>query len=1031
MALVPIETVLQRIAEAGDDSTRRALLEQAPAQWRASLAVLIAGPEPTVALHRALALPPEVRQRPFGRALSRLLHQGNYPARLCALVPAAVDVLADDADPDATIDAAGLTEEFAQALRARDPDSAIGAIRTREYLRLSRREVEAAPLERVGTELCTLASCLLEALLRDANLEQTVVVFGMGKLGGGELNFLSDIDLVFIHRDNLSGTVNDDPTPDTAERAAVIELHRVLRRIVKHVEGTGPWRPVFRVDLRLRPFGSRGPLSMSESATEAYYERHGRPWERQAWLRARPVAGSRTLGESVQRRLRPFVYRRSVTPAIFDEVTTLMARARRDTAHASGNSAGLDLKLDDGGIRTVEFTVQALQLLHAGKNASLRSPSTLRSLDRLLAAGLVSDREHAELTDAYRFFRRVEHRVQLAEGVQTHTVPTDDDARRLLAARLGISPAATDAGDPLPALDRIIAEHRQRVQSIAATLSGTADDDHGPVATVLDSGAPPAVRRNALAELGLRDPGEAEGLLAHLYARDDAALNARGPAARGAERLLAACLDSADPDMALVRFARFSRDRPAHYGVWRFFAEPPDPGWDLLRMTAELLGSSETLSAGLIGFAVGRGALPDDTVGVLQAASESPLSDPHAVATAMRDAPIDPRGVDATMLRFKHRELVRLGVHDLAGRPDPLVVGRALSDLADAVVRVVIRDLAADPTWRDGPPVDLAVLAAGKCGAQAMDYGSDLDLVFVYAAPEPGRGADAGTPATRFAQRLIARLSDRALGIRLYEIDTRLRPSGRQGLLVTSAAAFARYHARALPVWEKLAMLRLRPIAEVRLGGLAAAPDLSATAPPAPTHATMASALPGPLCAEASQIVTDHLFRRDETVTAPAVAAAVGDLKLRIERELAREGRAHFNAKSGVGGCLELELLVSALQLLHGHDNEAVRRRGIDDAIVGLSDIEALPAGLATTLRANYRFLRLLLNRLRMSHAGGFDDPDRFSENSPKLPTLARRMGLPDADGLLHRYRTCRAAVRAALVTSLPDCPLPVLSDSD
>ena len=1025
-------------------------MDRAPRQWRGALSILARGAEPAGAALRLLALPESLRRNPIATAFARLLHQGSYPARLCTLVPEAVSVLDDpgadddaeplgpDPDPDAEdgpLSARAIADALRSAVTRHGVDDAVGRLRTREYLRLARREVEAAPLERVGSDLSALAAGIIQALLEHAGIDQQVVVFGMGKLGGNELNFLSDIDLLFVHADA------DDSEADP--RTAVIELHAKLRRVVRHLEGAGRWRPVFRVDLRLRPFGTRGPLSMSTSATESYYERHGRPWERQAWLRARPIAGNKALGQEVQRRLRPFVYRRTMSASIFEEIRHLMARARRESVivvasdvGANAGTAGINLKFDEGGIRTIEFAVQALQLMHAGKNSSLRSPSTLRALDRLLAAGLVSDREHAELTDAYRFFRRVEHRVQLAQGQQTHVVPADDAQRRLLALRLGVSPSPSSAEaqsgsgpDPLAAFDARIAEHRARATAIAATMAGDEPEDRGPVAKVLDSGAPPHVRREALAQLGFRDPDDAEALLSHMFARDEAALTTRGPAGRGAERLLAACLDSADPDMALVRFARFSRDRPAHYGIWRLFAEPPDVGWDLPRMTAELFGTSEALSAGLIGFPVGRGALPDDAIAVLQAVAEHPLKDAKALGAAMLTAPVDPRGIDATLLRFKHQQLVRIGIHDLSRRPDPLVVGRVLSDLADRIMRTVIRDLAAEPSWRGGPRLNLAVLAAGKYGTQGMDYGSDLDLVFVYGAPDGGAStAEAGAVATRFAQRLVGRLSDRALGIRLYEIDTRLRPSGRQGLLVTSAAAFDRYHARALPVWEKLAMLRMRAVAEVQVGAPFCAPDASAAAE---ATGQLASAIPGPLSATAEAVVSTHLFSGPGEVSTSSLGTALGDLKRRIEREIGRETRGHFNAKAGLGACLELELLISALQLQHGRDAPGLRCRSIAAAIEALGVAGALPKTTANALSATYGFQRLLLNRLRMSHAGGFDDPDRFSENSPKLPTLARRMGLPDVDALISRYHASRSVVRSALVSLLPDCKLPLPFDPD
>lgn len=1041
-AWAPAEA-LTRLAAAADDVGRRAVVDDAPARWQTFLRVLAAGPEPAEAARRGLGLRPTAA-RPPPLALARLLHQGSYPARLAALVDDLEGALADEEDATAGAPLDATLDALDPVIDRVGVDEAIGRARTREYLRLCRLEVEGASLERIGAALSALVEGCVGALLRHHGIEQDVAVFGMGKLGGDELNFLSDIDLLFVHTDALS-----DEGPQR-----VVALHDALRSVVRALEGSGRYRPLFRVDLRLRPFGARGPLSMSVSATERYYERHGRAWERQVWLRARPLAGATSLAREVMARLRPFVYRRSVTPAIFEEVAALMARARREHGDVLGDPGGIDLKLDEGGIRGVEFTVQALQLLHAGKNPSLRTPGTLRALDRLLAAGLVSDREHRELTDAYRFLRRVEHRVQLAEGQQTHVVPSADDTRRRLAARLGISPDddGDDDGDPLPAFDRALARHRAHVLAIARTMSGDADsandDRSSSMAVVLDSGAPPSVRRDALARLGVYDPDECEALLSHLFARDDTALASRGPAREGAERLLAACLEGADPDAALVRFARFARDRPAHYGIWRWFAAATEAGHDQVRLTAELLSTSDTIAAGLIGFAVGRGKLPDDTIWLLSAASDPKLPDPPRLVAALESAPLDPRGLDATLLRFKHHQLVHVGLQDLARRPDPHDVGRSLSNLADLILRWVLRDLAAEPTERTGPAFSLAVLAVGKHGMAAMDYASDLDLLFVWApaedAPaEPGHDATAGAgpAATRFAQRLIARLSDRALGMRLFEIDTRLRPSGRQGLLVTSLESFRRYHARELPVWEKLAMLRMRAVAEVEVGVPTLAPQPGEDAPleeaglspgPEAAAATMASALPGPVAQEAIASVHEHLFTRADGTAPPRaeVGAAVGDLKRRIEREIARESRGSFDVKSGLGGCLETELLVAALQLLHGRDGPAgVRHRGVVPALRALTDHGVLSPADADALIASYTFQRRLLNRLRMMHATGSREPDRFAQNSPKLMTLARRMGLPDRDALVAHFHHCRSAVRRAIVQHLPECALPLPED--
>ncbi len=978
--------------------------ERAPGEWREVVERLASGPDPHGALARAGQLPDACLAAPFPLALTRMLHQGSYPARMLTLDPAALAVLADPGRPDR----GDLADELRVLADELGLEEAIARIRNREYLHLTHRELDGAPLEEVGAALSELVgACVQVALERiDPELREQVVVFGMGKLGGDELNFVSDIDLVFVHADEV---VPDD------ERAHRVKLRLFdhLRRLVVLLEGSGRWRPLFRVDLRLRPFGTRGPLSMSMSGTESYYERHGRDWERQVWLRARPVAGNLSIGEQLLRRLEPFVYRRSVGPEIFDEVAKLMRRARREASRGLGR-AGVDLKHDAGGIREIEFFVQGLQLLNAGRKPGVRARGTLAGLDRLVAAGLLSDREHQELTEAYRWLRRVEHRVQLVEGQQTHDVPVSASDQTMLAHRLEPDQAPQQAVTRFRAALRT---HRDAVMAIAQTLRAPEEAElleserqrMWARDVVVDPGAPARVRIEALSTLGLRDPQEGNAMLQHLRTRREGAFADSGRAAQGADRLLLACLESADPDAALRRLVEFAAPRPAHFAAWRFLAEPAQAS--VVRLVAELLGSSEPLSRGLVGFRVERGVTGDDSLGLMLEAHATRLPDAETLEhdferfCAARPPAEEAAGLDARLVRFKHRELVRIGLFDLGRRPDPLDVGHSLSNLADLILRAVLRDSArayASGEIVDGPKheFDLAVLALGKYGMQAMDYGSDLDLSFVFASDE------ADIPSVRehaikVARRFIARLAERPHGVRLYEVDMRLRPSGRQGLLVSSLDGFRSYHARALPIWERLALLRLRPVAESPFG-----PG------PAPSN----GARPHRLADE----IEDRVL---PTALEPAcppdeVAAAVRSLKGRIELELARETRDVLNPKTGVGGCLEAELLVGALQLGHGPPRPS---RGIPEALSELARAGALAAEEAAQLEAAYRFERRLLNRLRMMHGGeGGDDSDRLAVNSPRLTPLARRMGLTGADALLEAYRTQRAVIRRAFDRHLP-----------
>jgi glutamate-ammonia-ligase adenylyltransferase len=423
-------------------------------------------------------------------------------------------------------------------------------------------------------------------------------------------------------------------------------------------------------------------------------------------------------------------------------------------------------------------------------------------------------------------------------------------------------------------------------------------------------------------------------------------------------------------------------------------AEPEQE--QLVRQVADLFGASEPLSRGLIGFGRATSSTHDGGLALLLEASASEL--PYAAELRERFATARQKhegtqSLDDQLLRFKHRELVRIGLYDLGRRPDPLAIGRSLSDLADLIVRELLADLA---SLHDGSPsgFTLAVLAIGKFGMQAMDYGSDLDLMFVY-EPDPGVASTAVRDAAQqVSRKLLARLQDRGGGLRLYEVDMRLRPSGRQGLLVSSLEGFRSYHERPLEVWERLALVRLRDVAAQHFG-----PD---------------AITPGD---HLSQTLLEEVV--PSSVWAPVdpahVATETRRLKQRIESELARETRDNWNVKTGVGGVLELELLTSALQLSHD-----VRAREIPTALHELAERGVVDPSEAAALDGAYRFERRLLNRLRMSRSAGWGEDDRLPLNSPRLTALARRMGVADRDALISTLERQRAIIRTAFDRYLP-----------
>ncbi|EDM74188.1 Glutamate-ammonia-ligase adenylyltransferase [Plesiocystis pacifica SIR-1] len=1109
---------LARLHDLPDAARRGALELLPPSTWRDTLEALVDGPDPDTALQGALSLPESLWAQAGDAAeadavtrLAALLHQGSYPPRLIRLLGSAASRELARATETPADHRAALGEALVRAVAERGPAEGIAFVRTREYLRLCLRELDHAPLEEVGGALSTLAAACVDAAMDavDPSLRAAVVVFGMGKLGGSELNFLSDIDLVFVHAD---GAI-DAPDEVQAHRQRA-RLHDQLRAVLRLLEGSGAWRPVFHVDLRLRPFGTRGPLSISASALERYFDRHGRGWERQAWLRARPIAGAVGLGEALLARLEPFVWPRSLGPEVFSEIAEVMKRARAQ-AHRGLGATGvaaraqlgqpkaepepaalgpfgaprrsarrpkathrrrapskfaasspaptpvatspaspppsrepaepgaLDLKHDAGGIREIEFFVQALQLLNGGRNPAVRERATLRALDRLAAGGFISDREHDVLGGAYRVLRRIEHRVQLADGQQTHLVPVTPEGREGLARRLAVGAPATwlhlRQGSSAATAPRIpgdrtsfeatLTELRGQVQAITGTLTGeseladTSEEGQRALAQdlALDPGASASARREALVSLGLW-PGavdEVGAMLEHLLGRPGAAVTASGPATAparvGARALLLACLDSANPVEAVRRYIEFAEQRPAHFGVWRVLGAPEHG--TLVRQVAELFGASEPLSRGLIGFP-GTGAMAGD--GGLTLLLEAFAASELARAAELRERLLDfctnseIDDFDARLVVFKHREFVRIGLHDLARRPDPLIIGRALSDLAELLVRELVGDLAQRrrESSSDEPSFRLAVLALGKFGMQAMDYGSDLDLMFVY-EPDPGISATAARDAAqKVSRQLIARLEARIRGARLYEVDMRLRPSGGQGLLVSSLDGFLGYHARPVAVWERLALVRMRGVAEHHFGKTTKEPN-SNTAPGAPDR----------LCQRiVDEVVPGSLWPADEEPE--AIARETLRLRERIAVELARESREVIDVKTGRGGCLELELLVSALQLRHGRAGSSeLRAREIPAALRALSEAGAIGLAEAQALDRAYRFLRLLLNRLRMTRASGRGQGDRLAVNSPRLTALARRMGLPDRDELLANLDRHRSEVRDTFDRHLADPP--------
>ncbi|MBA3821053.1 MAG: bifunctional [glutamate--ammonia ligase]-adenylyl-L-tyrosine phosphorylase/[glutamate--ammonia-ligase] adenylyltransferase, partial [Deltaproteobacteria bacterium] len=477
-------------------------------------------PDEADALRRAETLFDRASQS--GLDLTRLSEVGARIATLaCHAAPYLATLLARDphrllrvaADPylrrekPREVLAAELAGRAATVRTPEDLRRVLRQLRADELVRLGVRELELGLQAEVGRELARLADGCFDTAIRfhDGELQArygapryidddgrerdaTLAVIGMGKLGGQELNFASDVDVIYVY------------SSDQGE-AGTLSLHEYFAKLCLAVttalsEVTDE-DVVFRVDLRLRPEGSKGAIVNSLAQTERYYETFGRPWERQAWIKARACAGDPVLGAEILEMLRPFVFPRLVAPTVLDDVRELNRRIKRELVRrprGAADFAGFDLKNGEGGIREIEFFVQALQLIHAGKRASLRIRGTLAALDAMLFAGLVTDDEHGSLSRAYRWLRHAEHVLQLEGGLQTQIVPEDDERRRVLARRLGYATNVQFAID--------LVEHTTAVTRLFASLGDPGDaDERSEVLAILTGELAPDEEAAALTRL--------------------------------------------------------------------------------------------------------------------------------------------------------------------------------------------------------------------------------------------------------------------------------------------------------------------------------------------------------------------------------------------------------------------------------------------------------------------------------------------------------------------------------------------------
>lgn len=781
-------------------------------------------------------------------------------------------------------------------------------------------------------------------------------VLGMGKLGGGELNYSSDIDLMYLYTSH-DGMTTGRPSSSGGYRDA-IENHRFFVRMGEMVTSLLGDRTaegiVFRVDLRLRPEGESGEIAYSMPSLETYYQSWGRTVDRLALLKARAIGGERALGEEFLKAVSPFVYRRLLDYDTLEEIGLLKERIDRQVRQRSRGAR--DVKLGRGGIREIEFLIQTLQLINGGKTPSIRGRNSLRSIRRLMQNGFLTERDAEELREAYIFLRTVEHRVQLVEERQTQLLPRSAEDLDKLAWSMGfIKDGSPDRKGFETALDSTtdrVAEHFDRFFSrnqVAVPAGKVTGED------LLDETLEKEEVVARLREKGFARPEAAYGNL--MLLRDGPPQshfpdNCRHLLRQIAPGLLAAIGEVADPDAVLVNFERFISRVGSRASYYSMLAANPDA----VRLLVALFGQSPYLSSSVIRY-------PDLLDVVVGGTDLSLVKERDVMAEEVRGMLLSSPSLEDelnVLRRYRNGEILRIGLGDLLGMKDQLQINQELSTLAEvlmgASLTIARREAARDEAPREGR---FAVVAMGKMGGAEMNYSSDLDMIFLYKGPGTSREY-----FTRVAQRVITVLSSPTGEGILYRIDMRLRPSGQAGPLVATLEGFEAHHRERAMVWEHQALTKARWVAG-----------------------------DGDFREEVSALISDLTYGR------PFSARDLDEIvrvRHRMEEEIAREAKGdHYDIKAGPGGLVDVEFAVQVLQLAHGGSCETVRTASTMGALEAMSEAGLVNEKQYNTLRRAYLFYREIENRSQIYQDRS--DP-RIPSDIARARPLARGLGYRNDD---------------------------------
>nr|WP_208384075.1 bifunctional [glutamine synthetase] adenylyltransferase/[glutamine synthetase]-adenylyl-L-tyrosine phosphorylase [Modestobacter marinus] len=825
----------------------------------------------------------------------------------------------------------------------------------RAVLSLAGRDLgDGLPADEVAAELSDIAGAVLTAGLALALAEQPadatpcrLAVIALGKCGGRELNYVSDVDVVFVA----------EPVEGEDDAAAAASAARVAGALMR-VCGQAAWE----VDAALRPEGKAGALVRTVAGHRAYYDQWASTWEFQALLKMRPVAGDPGLGREYVDEIWPLVWKAGDRPGFVAEIQAMRRRVEQNIPAAQ---AERQLKLGRGGLRDVEFSVQLLQLVHGRADVSLRAGGTIPALTVLGAGGYIGREDAATLIASYRFLRTVEHRLQLLRLRRTHLLPVAGDQLRWLARSLGYKP--DDRGDSVAVLQAELALHNRVVRRLHEKLF------YRPllssVARVpgeqLQLG--PKAAGEWLRALGFADP---DGALRHLTALTGGLSRSASMQRYLLPVLLQTFASCADPDAGLLAYRKVSEALGNDQWFLRLLR---DEGQAAERL-AVLLGSSQYVAGLLTRTPEAMRILADDAQ--LEPRSAEALTSAWRQAVARADNP----SAGVQVLRsLRRQELLRIACADLLGRLDVFRVGQALYDVAVATLRAgldaAVRSWAAETGLAvDDVPVDVAVIGMGRLGGAEMGYGSDADVLFVHRVRPGGDEGRATSAATAIAHALRRLLSEPAPDP-AFEVDANLRPEGRQGAMSRSLSAFAEYYERWVSTWEVQALLRAEPVA----GDEALGREFVA--------------------------LVDPLRYPAEGLSAEQVAE-IRRVKARVDSErLPRGADPATHTKLGRGGLADVEWTAQLLQLQHAAAHPGLRVTGTVPALAALAEAGLLEPEQRDALRAAWELASRARNAVFLVRGR---PGDQLPRQGLELSGVARACGYgpeTDAGQFLDEYR--------------------------